>query len=59
MNKNEKSIHYSNTRSKTKASGQLVGIAYYMDAGLEANDSHTVHMYMDMYNDKFANLQQD
>ena len=29
---------------KTKASGQLVGIADYMSAGLEMNDSHTIKM---------------
>ena len=57
MNKNEKNIHSSHARLKTKTSGQLVGIADYMSASLEVNDSHTMHMCMDMCNDKFVNIQ--
>ena len=41
---NEKNTHSSHARSKTKASGQLVGIADYMDSGLEANEKFTMHM---------------
>ena len=46
--KNEKNTHSSHARPKTKASGQLVGIADYMGASLEVNDKHTMHMYMNM-----------
>ena len=37
-----KNIHSSHARPKPKASGQLVGIADYMGAKLEINDSHTI-----------------
>ena len=37
-----KNTHSFHARLKTKASGQLVGIADYMSASLEKNDSHTI-----------------
>ena len=38
----QKNNHSSHARPKNKASGQLVGIADYMSASLEMNDSHTI-----------------
>ena len=38
----QKNTHSFHARPKTKASGQLVGIADYMGASLEMNDSHTI-----------------
>ena len=36
---------------RPKASHQLVGVADYMDSGLEVNDNYTMHMYIKyMYN---------
>ena len=43
-------IHSSPTRSKTKTSDQLVGIADYMDTSLEANDNHAMHMHKNTTN---------
>ena len=37
-----KDTHSSHARPKTKTSDQLVGIADYMGASLEMNDSHTM-----------------
>ena len=41
---NEKNAHSSYARSKTKASSQLVGIADYMESGLEVNEQYTMYM---------------
>ena len=57
MNKSEKNIHSSHARLKTKTSDQLVDIANYVSASLKVNDKHTMHMYLNMCNDKFANIQ--
>ena len=39
----------THARSKTKASGQLVGIADYMGASLEMNDSHTIKIISNIH----------
>ena len=51
MKRNEKNTHSSHARPKTKARGQLVTIADYMCASLEANNNHPMHLHMNyMYN---------
>ena len=49
-NQKEMNIHSSHARPKTKTSDQLVGIAYYMGANMEANDKHTMHMCIEYMN---------
>ena len=53
----KKNTHSSHARPKTKASGQLVGIADYMSAGLEVNDNRpmqkiVIHLDNGTYNIK-------
>ena len=50
MNQNEKNIHSSHARPKTKTSDQLVGVADYMGASLKANGKHTMQMYIKYMN---------
>ena len=38
-------ILHARSKTKTKTSDQLVGIADYMGTSLEANDNHTFQMY--------------
>ena len=60
-------MHSSHARPNTKAIGQLVGIADYMDTSLEVNDNHTMHMYilhiykqyMDTCNNKIQTYRHD
>ena len=57
-------IYSSHARPKTKTSDKLVGVADYMGTSLEANDNHTMHMYikiqqMHIYHDKLSSIQQD
>ena len=59
-----KNTHSFHARPKTKASGQLVGIADYMGASLGMNDSHAIKInfkhtdrhitYKDKTTDKIA-----
>ena len=44
-----KNMHSSHARPKTKATGQLLGIADYMGASPEINDSHTIKKEFQTY----------
>ena len=46
-----KNTHSFHARPKTKASGQLVGIADYLGASLEMNDSHTIKIISNIQTD--------
>ena len=46
IDQNEKNIHSSHARLKSKMSGQLMGIADYMSTSLKVNVNLTMHMSM-------------